>query len=98
MNNSIIDASIGIDALKTGDNIHYFRKAKKLSQMNLAEMVGVSPRTINNWEQGHKSFSVIHLVRLSYVLGVKTDDILCSTAEDVVLFFLYNVLIYFLSK
>lgn len=86
MNNSIIDASIGIDALKTGDNIHYFRKAKNLSQMNLAEMVGVSPRTISNWEQGRKSFSVIHLVKLSYVLGVKTDDILCSTAEDVVLF------------
>lgn len=76
---------IDIDTIKTGENISFFRKMNGLSQADLAEIVNVSTKTISYWERGLRLISIVHLASLSYVLGVKTDDILCYTAKDVIL-------------
>ena len=83
---SVLDVHVDIDTIKTGDKLYSLRKGKGYSQNKVAKMVGVSTKTISNWEQGHKLFTLKHLAKLSYIYGVKTDDILCLTAEDVVLF------------
>ena len=51
---SVTDVHVGIDAIKVGDKLYSLRREKGISQATLAEMLDVSPRTISNWEQGHK--------------------------------------------
>ncbi len=84
-NTTVLDVRGDITPIKIGDRLYSLRKGKGLSQARLAERVGVSTKTVSNWETGAKLFSISHLITLSNVLEVKTDDILCLTAEDVVL-------------
>lgn len=73
------------NAIKTGDNIYSCRNRKSLSQMAFARKLGVSVKTVSNWEQGHTKFTLDHLCLMCRILGVTANDILCFDAEDVVL-------------
>ena len=84
-NTTVLDVRGDITPIKIGGRLYSLRKGKGFSQARLAECVGVSTKTVSNWETGTKLFSISHLITLSNVLEVKTDDILCLTAEDVVL-------------
>lgn len=59
-----------------GENIFKFRKDKKLSQEQLAEMVGVSRQTISNWELNETVPDANQLLALSKSLGVSVDKLL----------------------
>ncbi len=61
--------------MTTGTKIRYFREKKKLSQEELAHLVGVSQVTIGNWEQG-KSIRHEFLRKLANALDVSTDFLL----------------------
>ena len=52
------------------------RKKKKLTQIQLAEVVGVSRITINKWETGKSTPSVEMLLKLSKYFNVTTDYLL----------------------
>ena len=90
-----------VDAIKVGDRLHDLRKKNGLTQEQLAEKVGVSTKSISNYERGAKLFSLETLTTLSTTLGTTTDDILCLTTEDVdhsthFQFIFYNILSRFL--
>ncbi len=58
------------------DNIYNLRKAKKISQGELAEKVEVSRQTISNWELGSTSPNPKQLILLSKTLCISVDELL----------------------
>ena len=53
-----------------GLNIHYCRRARRLTQVELAEAVGISSNYLSQVERGCKSISLDKLLRISDELGV----------------------------
>ena len=56
--------------------IFKFRTALKMTQAQLAEMVGVVPSTINQYESGVRKPDVIMLKKLAKALHTTTDALL----------------------
>ena len=52
------------------------RKHKKYTQLELAEMIGVSRTSITNWEKGIRTPNFMKIVNLSNALDVSTDYLL----------------------
>ena len=46
------------------------RKAKGLTQLELAKMLGVSQVMVSRWENGEENFTVATLVKISSALGL----------------------------
>ena len=61
--------------MTTGIKIRYCRQKNKLSQEELAHLVGVSQVTIGNWEQG-KSIKHEFIKKLANALNVSSDFLL----------------------
>lgn len=59
-----------------------YEKIKKLrinsgmSQVQLAERIGITKSAVNAWESGTNSPSLAYIVKLSQVFGVSTDYLL----------------------
>ncbi|MFV0501378.1 MAG: helix-turn-helix domain-containing protein [Bacteroidales bacterium] len=56
----------------SGKNIDEIRKKYNLTQENLAKILGVSPRTVQNWEAGSKIPKTKHEI-LRSMLGEKKE-------------------------
>ena len=61
---------------KIGKTIAAMRKAKKLSQEDLAGLAEMDRSFLSEIENGHKNFSILVLFRLAEALGVKPEAIL----------------------
>lgn len=61
---------------KIGANIAKFRKEKGLTQMGLANELGISFQAVSNWERGLSCPDISKLGELSELLGVSIDEIL----------------------
>ena len=59
-----------------GKHIRAYRKAKKLSQEQLAEKIGISPTHMSHIETGSTKLSLPVLVDIAAVLEVQTDKLL----------------------
>ncbi len=64
------------DMKKIGGNISRMRKAANLTQMELADRMGVSFQAVSNWERGQTMPDISRLPELSEALGVTVDEIL----------------------
>lgn len=65
-----------MNLLKTGSLIAELRCEKKLTQRDIADKLGVSPKTISKWETGH-GFPDMSLVSpLSEILGVDISKLI----------------------
>ena len=65
-----------MDYEKTGKLIQEIRKEKELTQMSLADKLGVTDRAVSKWERG-KSFPDVSMLRpLAEVLGVSVSELL----------------------
>ncbi|MHB1422143.1 MAG: helix-turn-helix domain-containing protein [Gemmataceae bacterium] len=60
-------------------NLKRRREAKGLTQAALAEVLGVSLRNLQNWEQGHRVPKMEMLLPLARVLGVNVESLLDKT-------------------
>jgi len=58
------------------DRIKYYRKNGKLTQSQLAELVGVSPQAISKWETGIGYPDLSMIVPLARALQISTDELL----------------------
>lgn len=58
------------------ERLRQYRKAAKLTQKELGELVQVSQRGMSNYELGDRDIPSYTLARLSKVLGVTTDELL----------------------
>ena len=64
------------DALQLayGDALRKFRQAVKLSQMKLADKVGVHFTYLSDIERGNRNLSLINIVRVARALNVPLDQ------------------------
>lgn len=58
-----------------GDNIHFLRKQKKITQEQLAEIMNVSRQTVSRWESNEVTPELNKLVELSELFSCKLDTL-----------------------
>ena len=66
-----------------GSRICKYRKAKTMTQEELANQLGVSSQAVSKWENDNSCPDITLLPRLAQVLGVTTDAILSGKHEEV---------------
>ena len=67
---------------KVGAYITILRKAKKMTQAHLAEILGISHQAVSNWERGVALPDVTLLPDLAETLGVTIDRLLSASRDD----------------
>ena len=67
-----------MDLAKTGKFIAEKRKAKKLTQMQLAEKLMVSEKTISKWECGKGFPDTTLMLPLCEILEISANELLCG--------------------
>lgn len=67
---------MGIDYIAVGERIRALRRARKLTQIELAELVGITIAHLSNIEQGKTLFSLQVLLNLSEALQTTPGMIL----------------------
>lgn len=69
-----------MDAKKTGKIISTKRKEKGLTQIQLAEILNVSNRTVSKWENGDGFPDITLLPAIAEALGITIDELLTGNA------------------
>lgn len=64
------------DMKEIGCKIAKLRKGKNMTQMELADALGISFQAISNWERGESMPDIAKLVSLSQIFDVSIDEIL----------------------
>ena len=67
--------------MQVGKQIQHYRKEKKLSQDDLAEIIFVSRQSISNWERGATYPDIQNLLLLSKVFEVSLDKLVKGDLE-----------------
>lgn len=67
--------------MELGDMLQKIREGKGLTQAQLAKKAGVSLRTIQSWEQGHRSPISPDFFLVVKALGVSADDFAGTTSR-----------------
>lgn len=66
-----------------GKNLRYIRKLLKLTQMELANLMNVSQRSISHYENGDSEPELMIICRLSSALDISIDALLSyNSFED----------------
>ncbi|NJN48142.1 MAG: helix-turn-helix transcriptional regulator [Candidatus Competibacteraceae bacterium] len=60
-------------------NLITLRKARKLTQLELAHLLDIQPRMLGRWEQGVVKPQFDHMVQLAQVLEVSLDCLVYGT-------------------
>ncbi|MGX7199969.1 helix-turn-helix domain-containing protein [Enterococcus nangangensis] len=68
------------DTQKIGQKIAATRKEKNLTQLELADALGVSYQAVSNWERGQSMPDIEKLPELASFLQLSLDDLLGNTA------------------
>lgn len=67
--------------MKLNEKIAYYRRAKRMSQEELAAQAGVSRQAVSKWELGEAAPDIGKLLALSKAFGVTTDHLLNDGEE-----------------
>lgn len=65
-----------MDNVKTGNLIYTLRKERKLTQLQLAELMNISDKTVSKWERGLGCPDVSLLPELSEIFSVNIEELL----------------------
>lgn len=65
-----------------GENIKKVRKKKRLTQQDLADLLGVSRAAVCLWESGRRELKMQVLTKISKVLGVSLIDLVKGVKEN----------------
>ena len=68
--------------MKLGEKITYSRKRAGMSQIDLADALGVSRQSVSKWETGEANPEIGKLPQLAEVLHVTTDWLLSDAAPE----------------
>ena len=66
-----------------GNRIAKYRKAKGMTQEELANAMGVSSQAVSKWENDASCPDISLLPQLSKVLGISTDELLTGKHDEV---------------
>ena len=69
---------------KLNEQIRSLRKARKMSQVELGKLLGVTKQSVCNWENDNIQPSIEMLVRLASLFSVTTDYLLGLDSGDTV--------------
>ena len=64
------------DIIKIGMNISKYRRAKNMTQMELADRLNISYQAVSNWECGKSMPDIAKLTELAVIFGVSVDELL----------------------
>ena len=64
------------DTVKIGRKIAECRKQKNMTQVELADAMGVSFQAVSNWERGNSMPDISKLSELAEILGISIDELL----------------------
>ena len=64
-----------------GERLRILREREKLSQVKMADLLGVKQSSINRYEQGQSAPSLETLAKISQILRVCLDDLVFGEAE-----------------
>lgn len=64
------------DMQKIGKRIVTLRKEKNMTQMELADKLGISFQAVSNWERGNSMPDISKLPELAEIFGVTLDELL----------------------
>lgn len=64
-----------------GFQISKLRKANNMTQMELADRMGISFQAVFNWERGNSMPDISKLPELAQIFNVTMDEILCEKSE-----------------
>ncbi|ATY92715.1 putative phage regulatory protein [Pectobacterium atrosepticum SCRI1043] len=65
----------GMDMSAFAERLRLLREARNLSQVRLAELLGVDPRVYNRWEKGVSAPHLETVVNIADVLQVSMDEL-----------------------
>ncbi|MDY3860100.1 MAG: helix-turn-helix transcriptional regulator, partial [Candidatus Limivicinus sp.] len=71
-----------MDQTKTGKLIRSLRLEKGMTQLELAESIGVSDKAVSKWERGCGAPDISILPVLSKILGADTEALLRGDMEE----------------
>ena len=71
-----------IDIERIGENIAKIRKAKGLTQSELAEIIGISQNLVSHYEVGRLKISAEMVIHFALALKVGTDRLLGLSSVD----------------
>lgn len=63
------------------ENLAKYRRAANLTQLELAERLNYSDKSVSKWEQGNGMPDIFVLYRLAEMYGVTVNDFLCRHEE-----------------
>ena len=64
-------------------NLKGFREDRKITQKQLAEVLGVKHNTVSTWENGTNSIDVSLLMQICEYLDVSLDDMFSRESKDI---------------
>lgn len=67
-----------MDQIRIGKFIANMRKQKNMTQMNLAEQLGVSDKTVSKWETGKSLPDITYITRLCEALEINVNELLAG--------------------
>lgn len=65
----------GMDMSAFAERLRLLREARNLSQVRLAELLGVDPRAYNRWEKGATAPHLDTVIKIADVLQVTLDEL-----------------------
>lgn len=63
-------------------NLRAWRRAKEITQAEMAERLGIHVATYQNWEKAPQNISVRNALKISEILCVPLDEIKFTEADD----------------
>ena len=67
--------------VQLGTRIAQLRKSSDITQVQMAEFLGVSQQTVNAYELGHRRMAISALPRLARLLGVSIEELIGESAK-----------------
>ncbi|MCR5754157.1 MAG: helix-turn-helix domain-containing protein [Acetatifactor sp.] len=70
------------DTNKVAENIRVARTKKNMTQMNLADEMGVSYQAVSNWERGNSMPDISKLPELCKILDIRFEELVGEKTEE----------------
>ena len=71
-----------LDMKKTGNSIKNARTKKNMTQLELADLIGVSYQAVSNWERGNSMPDIAKIPDISRILGLDIAELLGEQKDD----------------
>ena len=64
------------------NNLSFLRKQRKMTQDQLANLLGIGRTAIGNWETAYRTPDLYDIARMSKIFGVSADDFVFKDLES----------------